>query len=47
MSKRQPALLIKDIIDSGNKILNYTNSLIFDEFVTDSKTVDAVLLTTE
>jgi uncharacterized protein with HEPN domain len=43
MSKRQPELLIDDIIDSGNKILSYTQSLTFEDFVTDSKTVDAVI----
>src|SRR5439155_16535843 len=43
MSKRQPSLLVEDIIDSGNKILVYTASLSFDEFIADSKTVDAVV----
>jgi uncharacterized protein with HEPN domain len=43
MSKRQPRLLIEDIIDSGNKILAYTQNLTFDEFIADSKTIDAVI----
>jgi uncharacterized protein with HEPN domain len=43
MSKRTPLLLIEDIIESGQKILDYTTGLTFDEFVTDSKTVDAVV----
>jgi uncharacterized protein with HEPN domain len=43
MSKRQPLLLIEDIIDSGNKILDYTKDLSFDDFIEDSKTVDAVI----
>jgi uncharacterized protein with HEPN domain len=43
MSKRQPRLLIEDIIDSGNKILVYTGSMSFEEFVSDNKTVDAVI----
>lgn len=43
MSKRQPHFLIEDIIDSGSKILEYTKNLTFDEFVNDSKTVDAVI----
>jgi uncharacterized protein with HEPN domain len=43
MSKRQPNLLIEDIIDSGQKILTYTADLSFDEFVADSKTIDAVV----
>lgn len=42
MSKRQPGLLIEDILESGNKILAYTQNLTFDAFIADSKTVDAV-----
>jgi uncharacterized protein with HEPN domain len=43
MSKRQPALLIEDILDSSNKILEYTTGMSFDEFASDSKTIDAVI----
>ena len=43
MSNRTPILLIEDIIDSGNKILDYTNNLSFNDFINDSKTVDAVI----
>lgn len=43
MSKRESLLLIEDIIDSGNKILDYTNSLSFEDFTKDSKTIDAVI----
>ena len=43
MSKRQPSLLIEDIIDSGQKIITYTDGLTFDQFMADSKTVDAVI----
>jgi len=43
MSKRTSALLIEDIIDSGQKILNYTLGLTFDQFIADNKTVDAVI----
>lgn len=43
MSKREPYLLIEDIIDSANKILDYTHSLSFEEFTKDSKTIDAVI----
>lgn len=43
MSKREPSLLIEDIIDSGNKILVYTGPMSFEEFVSDNKTVDAVI----
>jgi uncharacterized protein with HEPN domain len=43
MSKRVPELLISDILDSANKILSYTDQLSFEEFMADSKTVDAVI----
>ena len=43
MSKREPKLLVEDIIDSGLKILDYTKGISFDQFVDDSKTVDAVI----
>ena len=43
MSKRQPELLIEDIIASGKKILSYTEGLSFDAFIKDDKTVDAVI----
>jgi uncharacterized protein with HEPN domain len=43
MSKRSTDLLIDYILDSGQKILNYTVGLTLDQFTTDSKTVDAVI----
>jgi uncharacterized protein with HEPN domain len=43
MSKREPILLVEDIIESGNKILLYTNGLNFTDFKNDSKTIDAVI----
>ena len=43
MSKRDPALLINDILESCNKILQYTSSMSFEEFLKDSKTIDAVI----
>ena len=43
MSKRNPFLLIADIIESCEKIISYTNGLSYDEFLLDSKTVDAVI----
>lgn len=43
MSKRSSALLIEDMVDSGQKILSYTNGLTFEQFITDNKTVDAVV----
>jgi uncharacterized protein with HEPN domain len=43
MSNRKPLLLVEDIIDSGNKIISYTEGLSFEEFIADSKTIDAVI----
>lgn len=43
MSRREPSLLIEDMIESANKILNYTQNFTFEEFVKDSKTIDAVI----
>ena len=39
MSKRQPHLLVADIIESGNKILENTKDLSFNQFTNDSKAV--------
>jgi len=43
MSKRNPQLLIADMIESGQKIMTYTNGLTYKEFLSDSKTIDAVI----
>jgi uncharacterized protein with HEPN domain len=43
MSKRNPFLLVADMIESGQKIMAYTDGLTFDQFVSDSKTIDAVI----
>ena len=43
MSKREPKLLVEDIIDSAIKILEYTHNLSFEEFTNYSKTIDAVV----
>jgi uncharacterized protein with HEPN domain len=43
MSKRSPDLLIQDIIESAQKILDYTIGLTYDEFKADSMRVDAVI----
>jgi len=43
MSKRQPALLVEDIVESGQKILSYTKDLTFEQFKTDNKTINAVI----
>jgi uncharacterized protein with HEPN domain len=43
MSERKPELLLQDILESARKIIEYTQNLIFDQFVSDSKTIDAVI----
>jgi len=43
MSKRKPALLIQDIIESGKKILTYTTGLDYDSFAANDLVVDAVI----
>ena len=43
MSKRNPALLVGDILESCHKIIEYTKDISFEEFVEDSKTIDAVV----
>ena len=43
MSERNPNLLVEDILESCSKIIAYTKGLSFEEFIADSKTVDAVV----
>ena len=43
MSKRQPELLIDDILESCSKILAYTDGYTFEDFCKDNKTIDAVI----
>lgn len=43
MSKRNPALLVSDIIESANRIFEYTKGISFESFCNDSKTIDAVI----
>jgi uncharacterized protein with HEPN domain len=43
MSRREPELLLEDIIDSIQKIKNYTNGISSKEFFEDDKTLDAVI----
>jgi len=43
MSKRTPALLVGDILESANKIIEYTTGMSFKSFCEDSKTFDAVI----
>ena len=43
MSKRNPKLLLADILDAVEKIKRYTAELTYDTFIEDSKTLDAVI----
>ncbi len=43
MSKRDNSLLIKDMLQSANKIMSYTDEMTFEDFEKDEKTVDAVI----
>jgi uncharacterized protein with HEPN domain len=43
MSRREPQLLLEDIIKSIQKIKNYTNGMSAEEFFADDKTLDAVI----
>jgi uncharacterized protein with HEPN domain len=43
MSKRDPKLLIEDILESAGKILDYTKNISYNQFCNDSKTIDAVI----
>lgn len=43
MSKRLSKLLVSDILESAYKIQDYTAGLNFEDFVRDSKTIDAVI----
>jgi uncharacterized protein with HEPN domain len=43
MSRRTPTLLLEDILASADKILLYTKDLIFEQFLSDDKTIDAVI----
>ena len=43
MSKREDLFLVQDMLESGKRILSYTNEISFDDFIDDEKTVDAVV----
>lgn len=43
MSRRDPKLLLADILDAIGKIKDYTSELTYDTFIKDSKTLDAVI----
>jgi uncharacterized protein with HEPN domain len=43
MSKRSSDLLLLDMKEAAEKILKYTKDLSFEDFLTDEKTIDAVV----
>jgi uncharacterized protein with HEPN domain len=43
MSKRDPKLLTGDMIESAEKIMQYTSGMKYEDFINDSKTIDAVI----
>ena len=43
MSKRDTLLLLDDMFQSANKIKRYTEDHNFDSFISDEKTIDAVV----
>ena len=43
MSKRNPLLLIEDILESANRIILFTADMTFEDFESDIKTIDAVI----
>ena len=43
MSERHPKLLLADIMESAGRIFTYTEGLTYEEFIKDSKTIDAVI----
>ena len=47
MSKRSPALLGDDILQSCQKIVAYTETMTYEDFIADPKTMDAVIRNVE
>ncbi len=43
MSERSARLLLEDILSSSGKIADYTSNLSFDQFMSDDRTIDAVI----
>ncbi|MCP4313369.1 MAG: DUF86 domain-containing protein [Bacteroidetes bacterium] len=43
MSKRDTLLLLEDMLESAQKIKRYTNELDYEAFLSDDRTVDAVV----
>jgi len=43
MSERELLLLLEDMREAARKILSYTNNMLFENFLSDDKTIDAVI----
>ena len=43
MSKREPSLLVCDMIESAESILSFTAGMTYEQFLEDKKTRDAVV----
>lgn len=43
MPKRDDRLLLEDIYEAGNKILEFTKNMTFNQYLEDAKTIDAVV----
>lgn len=43
MSKREPKLLLEDIIESAEKIFRYTQGLTYNDFLKNDEKIDAVI----
>jgi len=43
MSSRSSIALLEDILESADKVMNYTNGLTYDEFVSNTMVIDAVI----
>ena len=43
MSKRTPKLLLEDLLTSIDRISEYTHGITYEQFLADSKTIDAVI----
>ena len=41
MSERELLLLLEDMREAARKILSYTNNMLFENFLSDEKTIDA------
>jgi len=43
MSKRTPSALMEDILQCADKVISYTKDISYDEFVSNSMIIDAVI----